>query len=166
MAEPYISEIRILPYDFAPRGWAMCDGQYLSIAQNMALYSLLGTRFGGDGNTIFALPDLRGRVPLHFDVNHPLGQSGGAREVTLDASQLPAHSHALNASSRLGTEPAPAGNALAATGVAQYGPPDALTPLHADTVGVVGGGAAHTNMQPFQALSFVIALQGIYPSRP
>ncbi|AKU91974.1 phage tail protein [Vulgatibacter incomptus] len=165
MAEPFLSEIRITSFGFAPRGWAMCDGQILPINQNQGLFSLLGTTFGGDGRTTFGLPDLRGRVPIHAGNGHVLGERGGSTAVTIQPAQMPVHSHSVAAASRRGTEPDPSGTVLAAAGGEQYGPPSNLAALHLDSVGdFAGGGQAHLNLQPYQVLSFMIALQGIFPS--
>lgn len=169
MSEPFLAEIRIVGFNFAPRGWAFCDGQILPINQNQSLYSLLGTTYGGDGRTSFALPDLRSRTPIHRDDGHTLGQKGGAETVTLTAAQIAAHTHTVKASSTLGNEDTPGGAVLAA-GAAPDLAYRALesattTALRNGTVTNAGGGQAHDNMQPYLTLSFVIALQGLFPSR-
>jgi microcystin-dependent protein len=170
MAEPFLSEIRIMSFVFAPKGWALCNGQLLPINQNQGLFSLLGTTFGGDGRVNFALPDLRGRTPIHVGSGHTLGEKGGEQAHTLSISELPTHAHVLNASTTqadqatLVTPPNNTPNILAAVTGNQYGPPTNLTTLTPGTVTNVGGSQAHLNMQPFLTLSFCIALQGIFPS--
>jgi microcystin-dependent protein len=170
MAEPFLSEIRIMSFGFAPKGWAMCNGQLLPINQNQALFSLLGTTFGGDGRVNFALPDLRGRTPIHVGSGHTLGEKGGEQSHTLSITELATHLHPLNASSQqanqatLVTPPANTPNILAAVTGAQYAAASSLTTLTPDTVTMVGGSQAHLNMQPFLSLTFCIALQGIFPS--
>ena len=167
MAEPFLSEIRIMSFVFAPKGWALCNGQLLPINQNQALFSLLGTTFGGDGRVNFALPDLRGRVPIHVGSGHTLGERGGEQAHTLSIAELPTHTHVLNASSQAGNAPVPSGpsgNLLASTPNQIYGPATNLVATNAASVTNVGGSQAHLNMQPFLTLSFCIALQGIFPS--
>ena len=163
MAEPFLSEIRIMSFVFAPQGWALCNGQLMPINQNQALFSLLGTTFGGDGRVNFALPDLRGRTPIHVGSGHTLGEKGGEQAHTISIAELPQHVHALGASSDNATVDAPGGNLLA-SGANQYAGPPANTTLVPSTVTNVGGSQAHLNMQPFLTLSFCIALQGIFPS--
>ncbi len=165
MAEPFLSEIRLMSFGFAPKGWALCNGQLLPINQNQALFSLLGTTFGGDGRVNFALPDLRGRVPIHIGGGHTLGEQGGEQAHTLTIAELPRHQHPLNASTSTANSPVPTGNVLAATdGIQFYGPPTDLTALQPGSVSNAGGSQAHLNMQPFLTVSFCIALQGIFPS--
>jgi microcystin-dependent protein len=165
MAEPFLSEIRLMSFVFAPKGWALCNGQLLPINQNQALFSLLGTTFGGDGRVNFALPDLRGRVPVHAGGGHTLGERGGEQAHTLSIAELPAHVHELRASPGGGNVPVPPGAVPAsAAPAALYGPPDELAALAAGSVANAGGSQAHLNMQPFLTLSFCIALQGIFPS--
>jgi microcystin-dependent protein len=165
VAEPYLSEIRLMSFVFAPKGWALCNGQLLPINQNQALFSLLGTTFGGDGRVNFALPDFRGRVPIHVGGGHVLGERGGEQAHTLTIAELPVHQHALNASTSTADSPVPTGNVLAATDGSQfYGPPASLTALQPGTVSNTGGSQPHLNMQPFLTLNFCIALQGIFPS--
>jgi len=167
MAEPFLSEIRIMSFNFPPRGWAFCDGQLLPIAQNQPLFSLLGTTFGGDGRVNFALPDLRSRAPIHVGSGHTLGERGGEQAHTVSIAELPTHTHVLTASATDGNAPVPfgpAGNVLARTVNQIYGPPTNLTALIAGTVTNTGGSQAHLNMQPFLVLNFCIALQGIFPS--
>jgi microcystin-dependent protein len=168
MAEPFLSEIRIMSFVFAPKGWALCNGQLLPINQNQALFSLLGTTFGGDGRVNFALPDLRGRTPIHVGSSHTLGERGGEQAHTLSIAELPTHLHVLMASSTLANAPVPfgpAGNILAANPTTLlYGPPNNLVAASTQSVTNTGGSQAHLNMQPFLTLSFCIALQGIFPS--
>ncbi len=165
MAEPFLSEIRIMSFVFAPKGWALCNGQLLPINQNQGLFSLLGTTFGGDGRVNFALPDLRGRTPIHVGSGHTLGERGGEQAHTLSISELPTHTHVAQASSSDSTAAIPAGALLAKAAPANpYIAPTALGALMAGTVANVGGSQAHLNMQPFLTLSFCIALQGIFPS--
>jgi microcystin-dependent protein len=170
MAEPFLSEIRIFSFVFAPKGWALCNGQLLPINQNQALFSLLGTTFGGDGRVNFALPDLRARVPIHVGSGHTLGEKGGEQAHTLSVSELPTHTHQLNASNLQGNKVNPnfggTGFVLAQDPGNCYSPtftPSAAN-LNAGTVTNVGGSQAHLNMEPFLVLSFGIALQGIFPS--
>ena len=163
MAEPFLSEIRIMSFTFAPRGWALCDGQLLPINQNQGLFSLLGTTFGGDGRVNFALPDLRGRTPIHVGSGHTLGERGGEQAHTLSIAELPTHTHVFQTSSANGTTPVPTGNLLGSANNL-YATAVNLTSLHPASITNVGGSQAHLNMQPFLTLSFCIALQGIFPS--
>jgi|SRR5687768_4347065 len=166
MAEPFLSEIRIMSFVFAPKGWALCNGQLLPINQNQALFSLLGTTFGGDGRVNFALPDLRGRTPIHVGSGHTLGERGGEQAHTLSIAELPTHTHVLNATNVDATLAVPSGTTTLAKSVnyEAYRPATSLTSLQPGTVANVGGSQAHLNMQPFLTLSFSIALQGIFPS--
>ena len=164
MAEPFLSEIRIMSFVFAPKGWALCNGQLLPINQNQALFSLLGTTFGGDGRVNFALPDLRGQVPIHVGSGHTLGEKGGEQAHTLSIAELPTHTHVVTASSSAtGGNASPAGRFLGG-GNNVYHAPTNLTSLNPQTITNTGGSQAHLNMQPFLTLSFCIALQGIFPS--
>ena len=163
MAEPFLSEIRLMSFNYAPRGWAMCNGQLLPINQNQPLFSLLGTIWGGDGRVSFALPDLRGRTPIHVGSGHTLSERGGEQAHTLSIAELPEHVHTANATSDNATVDAPGSNLLA-SGANQYASPPPNTSLVPSTVTNVGGSQAHLNMQPFLTLSFCIALQGIFPS--
>jgi len=163
MAEPFLSEIRIMSFVFAPRGWALCNGQLLPINQNQPLFSLLGTTFGGDGRVNFGLPDLRGRVPIHVGSGHSLGEKGGEQAHTLSIAEIPTHVHTGRASSTNGDVAFPANNVLAAA-LNCYVAPANLTSLSPTSITSVGGSQAHLNMQPFLTLSFCIALQGIFPS--
>lgn len=163
MAEPFLSEIRIMSFVFAPKGWALCNGQLLPIAQNQALFSLLGTTFGGDGRVNFALPDLRGRVPTHVGSALTLGARGGEQAHTISIGELPQHVHVLNGGNANADNNDPSDRFLGnATGL--YHSASALVSLNSSMVTNVGGSQAHLNMQPFLTLSFCIALQGIFPS--
>lgn len=169
MAEPFLSEIRITSFEFAPRGWALCNGQLLPINQNQALFSLLGTTFGGDGRVNFALPDLRGRAPIHVGGGHTLGERGGEQSHTLTVAELPQHQHGIRASTDFANTDNPAGalpGAKPRGGLNIYGTAGtANVSLQPGSVSTApGGGQAHQNMQPFLTLNFVIALQGIFPS--
>lgn len=164
MAEPFLAEIRLMSFEFAPKGWAQCNGQLLPINQNQALFSLLGTTYGGDGRVSFALPDLRSRVPIHVGSGHTLGERGGEQAHTLSMAELPGHTHVLQASSRDGNTPVPTGNVLAGTPSQVYGAATNLVAVDAGTVTNIGGSQAHLNMQPYLTLNFCIALQGIFPS--
>jgi microcystin-dependent protein len=164
MAEPFLSEIRIMSFGFAPRGWALCNGQLLPINQNQALFSLLGTTFGGDGRVNFGLPDLQGRVPLHVGSGHTLGERGGEQAHTLSIAEIPTHTHVAQGSSNSGSTQDAAGNVLGAIPGRAYTDPAALVSLSPSTITSVGGSQAHLNMQPFLTLNFSIALQGIFPS--
>lgn len=166
MAEPFLSEIRIMSFVFPPKGWALCDGQLLPINQNQGLFSLIGTTYGGDGQVNFALPNLQSRVPIHMGSGHTLGERGGEQGHTLSISELPTHTHVANAATDNGTVVIASGNFLAGSPTQLYIRPDNnLTPLNPATIANVGGSQAHLNMQPFLVLSFCIALQGIFPSQ-
>lgn len=163
MAEPFLSEIRIMSFEFAPKGWALCNGQLLPINQNQALFSLLGTTFGGDGRVNFALPDYRGRTPIHVGSGHGLGERGGEQAHTLSIAELPTHAHVFGASQANANTPIPAGNVFGSSNN-MYAAATNLTSINPGTVSNTGGSQAHLNMQPFLTLSFCIALQGIFPS--
>ena len=168
MAEPFLSEIRIMSFGFPPKGWALCDGQLLPINQNQGLFSLLGTTYGGDGRVNFGLPDLQGRAPIHMGSGHTLGERGGEQGHTLSISEIPTHTHTLKASLIDDTNdtPLPAGNVLGSPAVQLYVSPTAnLTSLQPSSISNIGGSQAHLNMQPFLVLNFCIALQGIFPSQ-
>ena len=171
MAEPFLGEIKLVSFNFAPRGWAYCDGQMLPINQNQSLYSLLGTTFGGDGRTTFALPDLRGRTPIHRGEGYILGQGEGLETVTLTVDEMPVHTHGMLASSNMATmsSVSPGREVLAdtaSTGVPIYSlSSDSLVELNEHAVTHAGGSQAHNNMQPTLAVGFCIALQGLFPSR-
>jgi microcystin-dependent protein len=172
MATPYIGQITIFAGNFAPRYWAFCNGQLISIAQNAALFSILGTTYGGDGVTTFALPDLRGRVPIHMGQgpglsNYVEGQNGGAETVTLLSTQIPAHTHGVNASTAGGSQASPASGfpAVESTGTSlNYASASNIT-MNAAMIAANSGGQPHSNMQPYLTLNYIIALQGIFPSR-
>ena len=164
MAEPFLSEIRVFSFNFAPKGWALCNGQLLPINQNQALFSLLGTTYGGDGRVNFGLPNLQGNTPIHMGGGHTLGERGGEQNHTLSVAEMPTHTHPLFASSANASQAAPANTIQAAANNA-YTPPSALTAITPGTVTTVGGSQAHLNMQPFLTLNFSIALQGIFPSQ-
>ena len=164
MAEPFLAEIRIMSFGFPPKGWALCDGQLLPINQNQALFSLLGTTYGGDGRVNFGLPDLRGRVPIHMGSGHTLGERGGEQAHTLSISEIPTHTHVVRASADNGDAPVPTGNYLGSANNL-YTAAANLTSLAPSTVTNTGGSQAHLNMQPFLTLTFCVALQGIFPSQ-
>ena len=168
--EPFIGEIRLFGFNFAPVGWALCDGTLLPISQNTALFSLLGTTYGGDGRTTFALPDLRGRVPISMGTGvglspYDIGEQGGAENVTLTVSAVPAHNHNVQASDAPASESKPGGGVLARTNTSTYTAGTDGTTLSATAISSSGGSQPHTNLQPFLAVNFCIALQGIFPSR-
>ncbi len=164
MTEPFIGEIQIFGFQFAPRGWALCNGQLLPINQNQALFSLLGTMYGGNGTTTFALPDLRGRVPLHVGAGLVQGEQGGEESHTLSTSEMPAHTHLPIASSATASSPSPANATWTNMGTASYaGSPN--TQLAGNAIAATGGSQPHENRSPFLTVNFCIALQGIYPSR-
>lgn len=171
MSEPFVGEIRMFAGNFAPRSWAFCDGQLLAVSQNDALFSLFGTIYGGDGRTTFGLPDMRGRLPLHQGAGpglseRRLGSKGGTEQVTLTTNQLPPHNHTISASSS-DAESAnnnPVGNVLAVSGAKIYGEDHALD-LNSSTLSNTGGSHPHTNLMPTLCVNFIVALQGIYPSR-
>lgn len=174
MSEPFLGQLMPTGFNFAPRGWALCDGQLLSISQNAALFSLLGTQYGGDGRVTFGLPNLRGRTPVHFDSQLPLGSSGGAEAVTLTLSQIPAHNHAVQANTGNAALNNPSGAVLAVANrptpapprpVAIYQTPGTPAPMNAETIAIAGGSQPHSNMQPYLVINWIIALQGIFPSR-
>ncbi len=165
MAEPFLSEIRIMSFVFAPKGWAQCNGQLLPINQNQALFSLLGTTFGGDGRVNFALPDYRGRVPIQVGSGHTLGERGGEQAHTLSIGELPTHLHQVMASTNDASTDTPASNVvLAKASLDVYRGPTNLVAMEPGITDSVGGSQAHQNMQPFLTLNFCIALQGIFPS--
>ncbi len=172
MTDPFVAEIRIFPFSFAPTGWARCDGQLLPIQQNTALFALLGTTYGGDGRSTFALPDLQGSAPMHPGQGpglslHDLGEVGGSESVTLLASEIPVHAHVLQAAALAADQPSPEGT-LTATVASDslYAPAAALAPMAPQALAPAGGGRPHNNMMPYLTTYFCIALQGVYPPRP
>jgi microcystin-dependent protein len=175
VADPFVAEIRIFPFNFAPKGWAWCNGQLMPLSQNTALFSLLGTTYGGDGKSTFALPDLEGRAPMHPGQGpglslHDLGETGGSETVTLLQSEIPAHSHGFSVSSQLGLENLPnvsnQGQKFAmGEGVNMYGAASGLKPMAAQALAPAGGDQPHNNMMPYLTFYFCIALQGVFPPR-
>jgi microcystin-dependent protein len=171
MSEPFIGEIRMFAGTFAPRGNALCDGQLLLVSQHDALFSLLGTTYGGDGRTTFGLPDLRGRLPIHMGQgpglsNRRIGARGGAEQVTVTVNQLPVHTHTARATNDEGTLSDPTGAIWAGVGAGvHYVDGGTLQAMHANALTSVGGSQSHFNVMPFQCINFIIALWGIYPSR-
>jgi len=166
MSEPFLGEVKIASFNFAPMGWALCNGQFLPINQNQALFSLLGTTYGGNGQTTFALPDLRGRTPTYVGNGLVLGQRAGQENHTLNASEAPQHTHVVQASSTTATANiSPAGMVLAVASGQLYGPLTSPVALNAASITSFGGSQPHYNMQPYLVLNFIIALQGIFPSR-
>jgi microcystin-dependent protein len=164
MAEPFIAEVKIISFNFAPKGWALCNGALLPINQNQALFSILGTTYGGDGRTTFALPNLQGRAPVHVGNGILLGQSGGETAHTLNISEMPAHNHVPVGSSNTATDPSPVGNLWDTDANNPYHP-TANAAMAPACVSATGGSQPHENMSPYLVLNFVIALQGIFPSR-
>ena len=165
MSEPFMSEIRMMSFNFPPKNWALCNGQTMAINQNQALFTLLGTTFGGNGTTTFMLPNLQGRVPNHTGgIGHFLGQAGGEQNHTLSISEMPAHVHVASGTSANGAVGVPSGSVLGAFNNA-YTQPAQLTSINPGSIANAGGSEAHPNMQPFLTISFCIALQGIFPSR-
>jgi microcystin-dependent protein len=172
MADPFVAEIRIFPFNFAPKGWAWCDGQLLPLSQNTALFSLLGTTYGGDGKSNFALPDLQGRAPMHPGQGpglslHDLGESGGSETVTLLESEIPSHSHTLRGNNTLGDSPVPTGNVLARTpsNAYQQATNSNLVAMAPEALAPAGGDQPHNNLQPYLTFYFCIAMQGVFPPR-
>ena len=165
MSEPFLAEIKIVGFNFPPRGWALCDGQILPINQNQSLYSLLGTTYGGDGRTSFALPDLRGRTPIHSDSSHREGEKSGEEVHVLSIAETPTHNHVMRGTSDAASTRTPAGNVPATTSEQIYRSLGTPTNMGSGTTSNTGGSQGHDNMMPFLALNFVIALQGIFPSR-
>jgi microcystin-dependent protein len=176
MSNPFLAEIRIFPFNFPPKGWAFCNGQLMPISQNTALFSLLGTTYGGDGKSNFALPNMQGSAPMHPGQGpglsvHDLGETGGSQTVTLLESEIAAHSHGLTASNRQGNDQSPVNEMFAGGvgGINLYAEapasPGSITQLASNAVTAAGGNQAHNNMMPYLTLNFCIALQGVYPAR-
>jgi microcystin-dependent protein len=172
MANPFVAEIRIFPFNFAPQGWAFCNGQLMPISQNTALFSLLGTTYGGDGKSTFALPNMQGSAPMHPGQGpglslHDLGESGGSDNLSLLESEMPAHTHGWTASNQYGTDQSPINEMFAGGvgGIAMYAAPASITQLAPSALPVTGGDQPHNNMMPYLTLTFCIALQGVYPPR-
>ncbi len=168
MAQPYVGEIRMFAGNFAPAGWMFCEGQLLPISENETLFNLIGTTYGGDGESTFALPDLRGRIPLHQGSGSTLAETGGAEEITLTQAQMPTHSHPFLATTAPASTNAPVNNTLAqSTGstIFPYGTDQPLTTLGATAIGPIGGSQPHTNFQPYLCVDFIISLFGIFPSQ-
>ncbi len=169
--DPFVAEIRIFPFNFPPRGWAWCDGQLLPLSQNTALFSLLGTTYGGNGKSNFALPDLQGRSPMHPGQGpglslHDLGETGGSETVSLLESEIPSHSHALNVSAADGVTGSPVGQQFASgVGIGMYAPVGPVVSLSDNALAPAGGDAPHNNLQPYLTFYFNIALQGVFPPR-
>ena len=165
MAQPYVGEFRMFAGNFAPAGWMFCNGQLLPISENETLFQLIGTTYGGDGQSTFALPDLRGRLPLHQGNGFILAETGGAEAITLTVNQIPAHTHALLASEAVGSAASPQGSLLGASGSSNvYRPGPTTTLMSPLAVGPVGGSQPHTNLQPYLCIDFIISLFGIFPS--
>ena len=174
MADPFVAEIRIFPFNFAPRGWAFCNGQILPISQNTALFSLLGTTYGGNGQSTFALPDLQGRAPMHPGQGpglslHDLGETGGSETVSLLESEIPAHSHTMRANNSDGLQPTPTSNVSSAPGADRdlfwYKSSAPNQVMNVNASGLTGGSLPHNNLMPYLTLNFCIALQGVFPPR-
>ena len=168
MAQPYVGEIRMFAGNFAPAGWMFCDGQLLPISENETLFNLIGTTYGGDGQSNFALPDLRGRIPVHMGSGFTLSETSGVETVTLTVQQIPAHSHVLSGTSNFASTSSPQGGVPAAASVANvdaYGTDQPLSPVSPSSVGAVGGSQPHNNFQPYLCISFIISLFGIFPSQ-
>ena len=167
MADPFLAEVRLMSFNFPPKGWAQCNGQFLPINQNQALFSLLGTTYGGNGQTTFALPDLRGRVPISFGAGFVQGQVLGEQAHTLTQNEMPAHTHQVMASPTIADQPVPTNNVLATASFNIYAAPagNPLVTMNPLEISSVGGSQAHNNMQPYLVIEFCIALQGIFPSR-
>ncbi|MGM0712497.1 tail fiber protein [Brevibacillus parabrevis] len=168
MSESYLGEVRMFAGNFAPQGWALCNGQLLSIAENEALFALLGTTYGGDGQTTFALPDLQGRVPVHPNTTYARGSKSGSETVTLVSNQLPVHTHTVNAIPEYQNDDTPANNVWSKNPYLSFSveSSSALSNMNPQSVSPVGGGQPHNNMMPTTAISFIISLYGVFPPRP
>ena len=165
MSEPYIGEIRMFAGNFAPVGWNFCDGSVLPISDYTALFNLIGTTYGGDGQTTFALPDLRGRLPIHQGSGFVLGGNGGVEQVTLTVPQIPAHTHVATAQSAGGSSSSPAGGVWAGSNANQYSSNNSNATMKAGDIGATGGSQPHNNLMPYLCVNFIISLFGIYPSQ-
>jgi len=164
MSEPYIGEIKLFPIHYVPRGWIPCEGQLLNISTNQALYSILGIRYGGDGRTNFKLPNLTGRVAIHYSADYPQGRSGGEAKHQLTVSELPSHTHEVKASSSEADSVTPK-EKVWANGASPYAVTGTKAKMNSGAIHTAGGDSAHSNMQPFLAMRYCIAIQGVYPSR-
>jgi microcystin-dependent protein len=164
VAQPYVGEIRMFAGNFAPLGWLFCEGQHLPISENETLFQLIGTTYGGDGESTFALPDLRGRLPINWGNGSFLAETGGVEEVTLTVQQIPAHTHPLLASTALATQETPGTNLTGQTEIALYGNESPFGPMNPQAITPVGGSQPHTNFQPYLCVNFIISLFGIFPS--
>lgn len=165
MSQPYVGEIRMFAGNFAPAGWMFCEGQLLPISENETLFQLIGTTYGGDGQSTFALPDLRGRIPIHQGNGFILAETGGAEEITLTVNQIPAHSHPLLAAAAVGNDPNPNNNVLAeSSAVSLYNSGTATAAMAPQSISPTGGSQPHTNFQPYLCVDFIISLFGIFPS--
>ncbi|MFC5702795.1 phage tail protein [Cohnella faecalis] len=163
MSDQYVGEIRIFSGNYAPQGWAMCNGQLLPVSGNELLFAVIGAKYGGDGKTTFALPDLRGRLPIHMSSAYAFASKGGTETVTLDLAALPAHTHVVNANSLPGTSDSPSNAFWAGSTLNQYSTAGSNGTMDSLTVSSAGGNQAHNNVMPYSVLTFIIALQGIYP---
>jgi microcystin-dependent protein len=170
MGEPFVGEIRMVGFNFPPVGWAFCDGQLLPISENDVLFTLIGTTYGGDGQTTFALPDLQGRMPIHQGQgpgtsNYTIGEKAGVETVTLTTNQIPAHTHPPLAQTQAGNQPSPQNNVWASSSLNQFQPPSANTAMNTQLISATGGSQPHDNMMPFLTISFIISLFGVFPSQ-
>ena len=166
MAQPYVGEIRMFAGNFAPAGWMFCEGQLLPISENETLFQLIGTTYGGDGQSTFALPDLRGRLPLHQGNGFILAETGGAEEITLTVNQIPAHSHPLLGAAAVANDPNPTNNVVGeSSSISMYQSGNPVAPMAAASIGQTGGSQPHTNFQPYLCIDFIISLFGIFPSQ-
>jgi microcystin-dependent protein len=167
MGQPFVGEIRMFGGNFAPAGWMFCEGQLLPISENETLFQLIGTTYGGDGQSTFALPDLRGRIPMHVGNGHTQAEMGGAESVTLTTNQIPGHNHPVLATSAVGTQPNPSGNYFAASGVQLYSDPPVSSPIGMKNtlVSATGGSQPHNNFSPYLCVNFIISLFGLFPNQ-
>jgi microcystin-dependent protein len=165
MAQPYVGEVRMFAGNFAPAGWMFCEGQLLPISENDTLFNLIGTTYGGDGQSTFALPDLRGRIPMHQGNGFTLAETGGAEEITLTVNQIPTHGHPFLGANAVGNDPNPTNNVVAeSSAISLYQSEAPTTPMASGSIGPVGGSQPHTNFQPYLCIDFIISLFGIFPS--